>query len=69
MVLVKELADAFMILIRAGATLRVIYCFIKMGCNDDESSTYKKRVWNIVAFYVLAELVWQIKEVVLGYYS
>lgn len=69
MALVKELADAFMILIRAGTLLRLIFCFIKMGSDEEEYSTYKKRAWNVVGFYVLAELIWQIKEMVLGYYA
>ncbi|MBC2579397.1 mercury transporter [Clostridium sp. DJ247] len=69
MELVKEMADAFVMLIRVGAGLRVIYCFIRMGASEDESVMYKKRAKNTVVFYVLAECIWQIKELVLVYYS
>lgn len=66
--LVKEMADAFVMLIRVGAGLRVIYCFIRMGASEDESSMYKKRAKNTLIFYILAESIWQIKDLVLGYY-
>ena len=66
--LIKEMADAFMILIRVGAILRIVYCFIRMGASEDEGVMYKKRARNVLIFYILAECIWQIKDVVLGYY-
>lgn len=67
--LLKQIADAFIILIRAGAAMRLVFCLIRMGSNEEESSMYKKRARNTVVFYVLAESIWQIKDLVLGYYS
>ena len=67
--LVKEMADAFIILIRVGAVLRVIYCLIRMGASDEESSMYKKRAKNTAIFYIIAECIWQIKELIMNYYS
>jgi hypothetical protein len=69
MELVKEMADAFVMLIRVGAGLRVVYCFIRMGASEDEGAMYKKRAKNTLIFYILAESIWQIKDLVLGYYS
>lgn len=69
MELIKEMADAFVMLIRVGAGLRVAYCFIRMGASEDESAMYKKRAKNTLVFYILAESIWQIKDLVLGYYS
>lgn len=66
---VKQMADGFMILIRVGAVLRVIYCFINMGISEDESTIFKKRAKNAVVFYVFAECIWQIKDLVLSYYK
>lgn len=67
--LVKQMADAFMVLIRVGAVFRVIYCFVRMGISEEESSMYKKRAKNTVIFYIIAESIWQIKDIVLNYYS
>ena len=67
--LIKQMTDAFIILIRTGAVFRVVYCLVRMGINEDESATYKKRARNAVVFYVIAESVWQLKEIVLGYYG
>ena len=67
--LIKQMADAFIILIRAGAILRLVYCLIRIGACEEESSTYKKRIKNTIIFYVLAESIWQLKILVLGYYG
>lgn len=67
--LVKEMADAFMILIRVGAGFRIIYCFVRMGASEEEGAMYKKRAKNILIFYILAESIWQIKELIIVYYS
>ena len=37
--------------------------------NEEEAGMYKKRARNTVVFYVIAESIWQIKELVLGYYA
>jgi hypothetical protein len=66
--LVKEMADALIMLIRVGVGMRVVYCLIKIGVNEEEVSIFKKRARNTVFFYVLAELIWELKELVLGYY-
>jgi hypothetical protein len=67
--LVKEMADAFVMLIRVGAVLRIIYCFIRIGASEEESAMYKKRAKNAGIFYIIAESIWQIKELVLLYYQ
>jgi hypothetical protein len=66
--LVKEIADALIMLIRVGVGMRVVYCLIRIGANEEEASVYKKRARNTVFFYVLAELVWELKELFLRYY-
>jgi len=66
--LLKEMADAFILLIRVGAVLRVVYCFIQIGIDEEQSSSYKKRMKNTVIFYILAESIWQIKDLVMSYY-
>lgn len=67
--LVKEMADAFMILIRVGSGFRIVYCFIRMGASEEESTMYKKRAKNTLIFYILAESIWQIKNIILQYYT
>ncbi len=67
--LLKQMADAFVMLIRTGAVFRVVYCLVRMGMNEEESAMYKKRARNTVMFYVIAECIWQIKEMVLEYYG
>lgn len=66
--LVKQMADALILLIRVGVGMRVVYCLIKIAVNEEEASIYKKRAKNTVLFYVLAELIREIKELTLYYY-
>jgi hypothetical protein len=66
--LLKQMADAFVMLIRTGAVFRVVYCLVRMGMNEEESAMYKKRSRNTVVFFVIAECIWQIKELVLVYF-
>lgn len=65
----KELADAIVMLIRTGVVLRVVFCLVKMGGDEDQAPMYKKRIKNAVVFYILAESAWQLKDMIVGYYS
>ncbi|MBU8711132.1 mercury transporter [Brevibacillus parabrevis] len=69
MVTVDELAQAIILLIRLGCVARFIYCMVRLSGADEESSQYKKRTRNVILFYVLAESIWQIKDIVLFYYQ
>lgn len=65
----KELAQIFIWFIRAGTTTRVAYCFLRMIGNDEEASIYKRRIKHAIAFYILAELVWVLKDIISYYFS
>jgi hypothetical protein len=67
--IVDEMALAFMVLIRSGSVLRIIYCFITMAGDDEQAATYKKRIKNTIMFYIMAESVYVIRDLALHYYS
>lgn len=67
--LLKQMADAFVMLIRVGAVFRLVYCLVRMGMNEEEAAMYKKRARNTIVFYVIAETIWQIKDLMLGYFG
>ncbi|WP_018885721.1 hypothetical protein [Paenibacillus massiliensis] len=69
MTTLEELAQAVVLLIRVGCAFRFIYTMIRLSGADEESSKYKKRARNVIIFYVLAESIWQLKELILFYYS
>lgn len=64
-----EMAYAFLLLIRMGAVLRVVYCFIYIAVDEEQAASYKRRLKHTVVFYILAESIWQIKEIVISYYT
>lgn len=68
MEILDELSGAFLILIRSGVILRIIYCFVSMMADEEQSGTYKKRIKNTVVFYVMAESIWLIKDLIARYY-
>ncbi len=66
--LIKELSDAFLIVIRVGVVLRIVYCFVLMGANEEDEKAYKKKIRNIIIFYILAESCYTIKDIIFVYY-
>lgn len=69
MVTLEELAQALIVLIRLGCSARFIYCMVRLAGADEEATRYKKRARNVALFFLLAESIWQIKEIVLFYYQ
>ena len=69
MVTIDDISMAVISLIRLGAVFRFIYCMVRLEGAEEEQIQYRKRVKNTVLFYVLAESVWQIREIVFFYYG
>ncbi len=69
MVTIDDISMAAISLIRVGAVFRFIYCMVRLEGAEEEQMQYRKRAKNTVLFYVLAESVWQIKEIVFFYYG
>ncbi|RAU96869.1 mercury transporter [Paenibacillus sp. YN15] len=68
MVTLEELAQSLIVLIRLGCVCRFLYGMVRLSGADEEASKYKKRTRNVVLFYVLAESIWQVKEILFFYY-
>ena len=69
MVTIDDICMTAISLIRLGAVFRFIYCMVRLEGAEEEQVQYWKRAKNTVLFYVLAESVWQIKEIVFFYYG
>ena len=69
MATIDDISMAAITLIRLGAVFRFIYCMVRLEGAEEEQMQYRKRAKNTVLFYVLAESVWQIKEIVFYYYG
>lgn len=69
MVTIDDISMAAITLIRLGAVFRFIYCMVRLEGAEEEQMQYRKRAKNTMLFYVLAESVWQIKEIVFYYYG
>jgi len=66
---IDDISTAVIILIRAGAACRVIFCFIRMMTAEEEALQYKKRIRNTIIFYIIAELAFVIKDLAIHYFS
>lgn len=69
MVTMDDISIAIVSLIRIGAVARFVYCMVRLSAAEEEATQYKKRAKNMVIFYIIAESIWQIKDLVLYYYS
>jgi len=66
---IDEISMAVISLLRLGAVFRFLFCMIRLQSAEEEATQYKKRAKNTVVFYIIAESVWQIKDIVFYYYS
>lgn len=64
-----DISNAIIALVRIGAVARFIYCLIRLESAEDQAAQYKKRMVNTIVFYIIAESIWQIKDLILYYYS
>lgn len=69
MITLDDISMAVIAIIRLGAVFRLIYCMVRLQGAEEEQSQYRKRSKNTIMFYVLAECIWQIKDIVLFYYT
>ncbi len=66
---IDDISIALISLVRTGAVFRFAYCMVRLQGTEEEQTQYKKRARNTVLFYVLAESIWQIRDMVLFYYG
>ena len=69
MITMDEISMAMIALVRIGAAARFIYCMIRLEAAEEQAAQYKKRAKNTVIFYIIAECIWQIKDLILYYYK
>lgn len=68
MSIVNSLINALRIAIIPTATvLRIIFCLVKIIYEED-NKIYKRRLFNTLAFLVISELVFVIKDIIEYYY-
>lgn len=66
---INSLISALRIYIIPSATiLRSIYCLIKIMYEQEEKKVYIRRLINIIAFLIISELVFVIKDIIEYYY-
>lgn len=69
MITLDDISTAVIGLIRLGAVFRFIYCMVRLQGAEEEQAQFKKRAVNTVIFYVIAECIWQVKEMIFYYYG
>lgn len=69
MVTMDDISTAIIMLVRLGAVARFIYCMVRLTAAEEQAAQYKKRARNTVVFYIIAESIWQLKDLILYYYK
>lgn len=67
--LLMQMSEALIMLIRAGVIFRIVHSFIMIAASEQEAGKYKKRIKNAIVFYIAAELIWQLKELITYYFT
>ena len=57
------------VIIPLGTICRVVFCFVKMIYDEDAMNSYKKKIWNAVAFLIISELIFVVVDVTKYYYG
>ncbi len=57
------------VVIPLGSVCRVVFCFIKMIYDEDAMNSYKKKIWNVVAFLIISELIFVAVDIIKYYYG
>ncbi|SHN87932.1 mercury transporter [Desulfitobacterium chlororespirans] len=66
---IDDLTVAVIVLIRAGVIMRIAFCFFRMMGNEEDGPMYRKRAINAAIFYIIAESVWQLRDIVFYYFK
>lgn len=67
--MIDELSKIMIGIIRTGVILRFTICMISMQKADDEVEGIKKRIVNLIVFYIIAESIFQIKDILFYYFN
>ena len=65
---IDDITNAILIIVRLGVVARFIFCMVKLIGADEDAGRFKKRAINAVIFWIIAESVWVLKDLVLYYY-
>lgn len=69
MITLDDISIMIISLIRTGTVFRFIYCMVRLGACENEQAMYQKRIKNTIVFYIFAESIWQIKDIVFYYFG
>lgn len=69
MITLDDISKTIIGIIRLGAVLRFLYCMVRLQGAEEEAGQFKKRAKNIVVFYIIAESIWQITDIIYYYYT
>nr|WP_317360074.1 mercury transporter [uncultured Tyzzerella sp.] len=67
--MIDELSKIMIGIIRTGVILRFTICMINMQKADDEVERIKKRIINLIVFYIIAESIFQIRDILFYYFN
>ena len=57
------------VIIPLGTAGRVVFCFVKMIYDEDSINSYKKKILNTIAFFIISELIFVIVNIIESYYG
>lgn len=68
MIYLNSLILALQALVTAGAGVRAVMCIIRITADDEQASSYKRRLKNLLIFTVVSVSVLQLLKMIYSYY-
>ena len=69
MSIVNDISIAIIWLLRVGAIFRFAYCCFCLISNEENAQSFRSRIKNVLLFYIIAESIFQIKDIIIRYFS
>ena len=66
---ITDLIKAFMILVNAGGTLRIIFLIFNTINDPDSKENNFRRGKNVIFFMILTTVIYNFKDIILKYYQ
>lgn len=66
--IMRQLLHVLMILLPIGAGVRVAICLIQINSDPEQEATYRRRIRNVLIFFILAQTLLGLLAIVEDYF-
>lgn len=65
---INQIANVLMVLLTIGAGARIAICLIQINSDPEQEATYRRRIRNVLIFFILAQTLVGLLAIVEDYF-